>query len=460
MEAGRNWLENLLARNADCAYLRRFGSPRTLDAFREQVPVIHYEDLSEDLQHLQTGAPDVLFMGRPVACEYTSGSSGARKWIVYSAEGLEDFRRNLSPWLANILHRYRIEGGLYFSISPALRAPTQVAGIPLGVPDAACLDAELAACLAARSVAPAELGQIADAETWRRRTLDCLRAARGLEMISVWSPTFLLRLLDDLPEPRTLWPRLKFVSCWTSAASRPYAEALKRRLPPGVVLQGKGLVSTEAVVTTPDARGRPTLVSHGLTEFLDEQDLRLAETLQPGCEYEVVVTTASGLYRYRTGDRVRMRARQRATGRPILEFVGRAATQDLTGEKISERFAVRCLHAALGERSRGFAALVADERLPGYWLFSAEALPDEALAEVEKRLFDNPHYAYARRLGQLRPLAARHWPDVLQALEAAHCQRGGRLGDFKPRALYAWQEIFSQETGSQAHRPAIASAAG
>lgn len=443
MEAGRDWLEKLLARNADCAYLRRFGSPRTLDAFREQIPVVHYEDLSEDWQHLQAGASDVLFMGRPIACEVTSGSSGARKWIVYSADGLEDFRRNLSPWLAGILHRYRIEGGLYFSVSPAFRAPAQVAGIPLGVPDAAYLDAGLAACLAARSVVPADLGQITDVEAWRHRTLACLRAARELEMISVWSPTFLLRLLDDLPEPQTLWPRLKFVSCWTSAASRPYAEALKRRLPPGVVLQGKGLVSTEAVVTTPDARGRPVLVPHGWTEFLDEGGLRLAETLQPGGEYEVVVTTASGLYRYRTGDRVRMRARQRTTGRPVLEFVGRTATQDLTGEKISEHFAGLCLRAQ-GDRLRGFAALVADERLPGYWLLSAEALSGEVLAEVEKRLFDNPHYAYARRLGQLRPLAARHWPDVLQALEAAHCQRGGRLGDFKPRALYTWQDIFQE----------------
>ncbi|MDR3351584.1 MAG: GH3 auxin-responsive promoter family protein, partial [Zoogloeaceae bacterium] len=41
----RRWLETLLARNANSAYLHGFGRPRSLENFRARVPLCRYEDL-------------------------------------------------------------------------------------------------------------------------------------------------------------------------------------------------------------------------------------------------------------------------------------------------------------------------------------------------------------------------------------------------------------------------------
>src|SRR5512134_4126595 len=97
---GSAWLSSLLSRNAHTSYLQRYGSPRSIDEFRERVPVVDYDDLLPWIERIRAGESDVLFAGRPVAFERTSGSSSAAKLIPYSCEGLDDFRSSVSPWLA------------------------------------------------------------------------------------------------------------------------------------------------------------------------------------------------------------------------------------------------------------------------------------------------------------------------------------------------------------------------
>ncbi|MFZ2268286.1 MAG: GH3 auxin-responsive promoter family protein [Azonexus sp.] len=437
------WLEDMLARNAACAYLAACGSPLTLEDFRARVPLCSYEDLTPWLARLQAGEADVLFAGRPVAYERTGGSSGGAKLIPYSARGLADFQAAVVPWLAETVREHGITGSAYFSISPATRPAEDIGGIPLGLPDAAYLGAAAGRVLLAQSAVSPSVAALGDVAEWRRQTLAALRAASDLELISVWSPTFLLRLLDDIADPLACWPRLKLVSCWASSAAVRYAEELQARLP-GVRIQPKGLLSTECVVSVPDAAGRPVLTPHGFYEFARAGQLHLADELTPGETYEVVVTTASGLYRYQTGDQVRYAGRN-VDGRAILEFIGRGAlTSDLVGEKLDEPFVTRCL-ADLP----GFAMLLPDAGQPGYVLVAGQALNASRLAALEAALETNPQYTYARRLGQLAPLRAIHCPDALGRLEQALMARGVRLGDVKPLALRReefWLPLFEEKS--------------
>jgi len=351
------WLPDLLARNAHCAYLRG----RAFD----ELPIVTYDDLVPWIERIVAGESDVLFAGRPVAYERTSGSSGAAKLIPYSAEGLRDFQRSVVPWLAQTVRDYDIRGSAYFALSPAARPPESIGGVPVGLPDGAYLGDVAARVLAEVSAVPIDVAAITDVAKWRDVTLRHLANARDLELISVWSPTFLLRLLDDLDDPVKLWPNLKLVSCWASAASKPFAAELAARLP-HATLQPKGLLSTECVVTTPLG-----ITPHGHFEFDDG---------------EVIATTASGLYRYRTGDILR-----------DGEFAGRKGiVSDLVGEKLTEPFVARCL-----ENVRGY--LFAEGR--GYVVASETTVDLDA---IEQKLCANPHYEYARKLGQLAPLRARH----------------------------------------------------
>ncbi len=356
------WLESVLTQNAGTAYLEHYGSPRTLAEFRGRVPLTGYDDLLPWLDRIRAGESDVLFAGRPVAFERTSGSAGPSKLIPYSAEGLHDVQRSVLPWLAGVVKTNGITGRAYFSISPATRSAEVIETVPVGLPDGAYLGEVGASVLAQVTAVPLAVASIVNIGQWRAETLRHLASARDLELISVWSPTFLLALLDHLPSPQRLWPRLKVVSCWASGASRRFANELAARLPQAY-LQPKGLLTTEAVVTVPDDAGRPALTPRGFFEFQRDGELLLAHELNEGDVYEVVITTASGLYRYRTGDLVRYDGHF-PSSRPILEFVGRGElVSDLVGEKLTEPFVAACL-----ESVPGFRMLVPDSQENGYVL--------------------------------------------------------------------------------------------
>jgi len=332
------------------------------------------------------------------------------------------------PWLDTVVKTHGITGRAYFSISPATRRPERIGDIPVGLPDGAYLGDIAGAVLAEMTAVPFSVAAIDDVALWRSETIRHLAAARDLELISVWSPTFFLSLLDQVDNPHLLWPRLKVVSCWASAASKPFAEALAARLPQAH-LQPKGLLSTETVVTVPDIDDRPVLTEHGFFEFERDGRLSLHNELAEGPLYEVIATTASGLYRYRTGDLVRYEGRS-ITGRPILEFAGRGnAVSDLVGEKLTEPFVAACL-----EDVPGFRLLVPASESNGYVLL-AEADAAISIDDVERRLCGNPQYAYARRLGQLAALRLMPVSRLYDRYARIHAEQGVRLGDVKPAAL-------------------------
>jgi hypothetical protein len=383
------WIDELLARNAQTAYLRQYGSPRTLS----DLPIVTYDDLAPWIERICAGEPDVLFAGRPVAYERTSGSSGGAKLIPFSAEGLQDIQRAVSPWVSRILNG--ITGSVYLAISPATRQQEFINGIPVGLPDSAYVGVPF------RSAVPFEIASIADVAQWRAETVRHLQAARDLELISVWSPTFLLRLLDEADFD---WPDLKVISCWASGTSKPFAAELAKRFPHARI-EPKGLMSTECIVTLPGEGINP----YGFFEFEPVED----------DVYEVIATTASGLYRYRTGDLVR---------RNSLEFLGRRGiVSDLAGEKLTEAFVAKCV-----EQVPGFRFLAPDSN--GYVLVTETGVPVN-LESVETRLCENSQYAYALKLGQLRPLRLTQLRNLYDRYTQSQLARGARLGDITPAVL-------------------------
>jgi GH3 auxin-responsive promoter len=313
-----------------------------------------------------------------------------------------------------------------------------------------------------------------------------LLRCRELRLISIWHPSFLTLLFDALPsywvellseiagdrndsrmslarrakelreadpnQPGKLWPNLRVISCWGDGHAE-IAVACLKRLFPGISVQRKGLLSTEAVVTIPFAGQQVLAVASHFFEFLDgEGRIHLAHDLQQGEEYEVIVTTGSGLYRYRLQDRVRVTGFLQNV--PSLRFLGRTGNvSDRFGEKLSEAF-VTCviqeLIANLPSPPR-FALLAPDESQSGlrYTLFlegGGEAHP-EIVTRLDTLLRQNPHYALSRDLGQLQPpglfLISACGYETFAARESS---KGKRLGDIKPSSLSietSWSQRFA-----------------
>ncbi len=227
-----------------------------------------------------------------------------------------------------------------------------------------------------------------------------------------------------------LWPRLGLISCWADGHARSQLAGLRRWFPQ-VLLQPKGLLATESFVSLP-FQGKKVLAttSHYLEFETDNNDLLRVEQLREGDQAAVVVTTGGGLIRYRLGDRIVVTDFLGKT--PCIDFLGRQnVVSDLCGEKLSEAF-VSVIFEDLA--ADGFSLLAPDSA--GYTLYSSSDIDADAF---ERRLAENPQYAWAVQIGQLRPVRLVRVSDQAAAVYLdVRRSRGQKLGDIKPAALDTW----------------------
>jgi len=432
----------------------RFSDIRDEQDFRQAVPFHTYEDFAPYIERMAAGEDAQLTSEAPIAFERTGGSISGPKLIPYTPRGLRAIQRAVHAWLEDLLmHRPGIEKGrVYWSISPATRQTELTAsGLPIGLPsDAAYFGESLETPLSSLMAVAPEVGRIPSIEAWRAATLDALRGADDLTLISVWSPTFLLDLLENLPgDPTALWPLLDTISCWTSASAAPFARRLQS-LFPGVQIQGKGLLATEGVITIPlcDQPYPALAVESGYYEFIDDAGTSCVCTeVITGAEYEVVLTTHSGLYRYRLGDRVRIRGWIGEA--PALEFIGRGAScSDLCGEKLGEPF----VNAQL-ESIEGFRLLAPAPNPPLRYILYLDAGEhgEDSARDLARRLDEglraNPQYEYAARLGQLAPVDSVRVHRPLERYHRYLSGKGQRLGDIKAPGFSSaseWWRVFHE----------------
>ncbi len=263
----------------------------------------------------------------------------------------------------------------------------------------------------------------------------------------------------DPNHPAAIWPGLRLISCWADGHAEMYLSAL-RTFFPGVRIQPKGLIATEGIVTFPLGAARPLAVTSHFFEFLgDGGTVYLAEELEVGAEYSVVLTTGGGLYRYRLGDRVRVTGRLEKT--PSLIFVGReGGISDRFGEKLSEGFVASVLRDLFGRHGlRPAFALLAPNTDGSRWWYSLfvelpQSPPDTLAEELERALRENPHYRYCVDLGQLEPATVCPTPpNAFERYVDDLARRGRRPGDIKPSPLATEPVNLTDSPGAHQRRP-------
>jgi hypothetical protein len=510
-EAQATLLDWLLRANASSAYGREFGFSRLRSAreFQSAVPIAGYDELRPWIERIKAGEQGVLTEEPVLMLEKTSGSSTAAKYIPYTSSLRKEFQRAVGAWMFDLYtHNPTLaHGTAYWAITPLAREPEVTAGgLRVGFEnDTEYLGAAERFLLRQILAVPEEVARIPDLDIALYVTLRFRVQSPSLRFISVWAPSFLMILMDHLqiqaeqlladlhdgalrppgilpeasasllqsklrPEPararqlerarqeigslraQDVWPNLRVISCWTDASSRTAVPAL-RELFPGVLIQGKGLLATEGVVSVP-------LVEHGACmaaatshfyEFIEQPGgrPRLLHELEANHEYSVLLTTGGGLYRYRLDDRVRVTGFARNT--PLLEFLGKEdGVSDLCGEKLSPAFVGSVLQELSVERaySSDFAMLAPSqgESLRYVLFLQGAASQGDLAAQLDKKLMQNPHYAYCRRLGQLAP------PRIFQVTSDAdesylRCcvAMGQRAGAVKAVALHrmtGWECCF------------------
>ena len=476
----RRMLRGILRKNQASAFGRRhgFSAIRTVRDYQSRVPLSDYNDYRAGVARIAEGDKGVLTCERVRLFEPTSGSSSPAKWIPYTASLQREFQRGIRAWVADMfLHDADLlHGAAYWSVSPAqVCEEVTPSGIPVGFAD----DSEYVSGLQQRLVqsvmaVPSSVRHSRTMAAFWYTTLSHLIRRRDLRVISVWNPSFLTQLADQLsvhgdrllaeqPQLRPalraamaaerhtlLWPRLKVISCWADGNSGPAARKLSALFPQARI-RAKGLIATEGFISLPweECEGAVLAVRSHFLEFLPADSIgrpdatrpHLAHELEPGQAYSVVLTTGGGLYRYHLGDVVMVVGHQHDC--PIVRFAGRKDVADWCGEKLHEVQAARIIESAFTARrlTPSFAMLACDTsgEVPNYVLYVEAAASEDDLAgigaSIERALEENFHYRYARRLGQLGPLRVFAARNAEASYLAACMARGQRAGDVKCLAL-------------------------
>jgi hypothetical protein len=425
-----------------------------------KMPIVTYDDLrpwiDQESQIAKLTPEPILFHER------TSGSRGAAKWIPYTKSLRRSFSQMFCIWAEDLLaHGPKFTTGkVYFCVSPRLKGADE-GGIQ---DDSDYLDSWLSKLLSPFLVTVPNARSLYEPNEFKWQLCLRLLQEEKLEIISIWSPSFLKVMLDFIVDHhldlqtelrgrialdrlallssptidwQKLWPHLKLISCWDSGNAAGQAAYL-RSLFPNVLVQGKGLLATEAPMTIPliVAKGHVPVLDEVFFEFETPEGkiLRLHE-LAIDAEYQVIISQKGGLYRYRMGDRVKVTHYYKQT--PCLEFLGReVGISDLVGEKLNQDF-VRDVLQQL-DLSDSFCQTLVPVSHPAHYvlLLDASSIAPEMIAETLDRLLcQSPQYQHARSLGQLQSTQVCIAADMIEKITQLRMRSGARWGDVKQEIL-------------------------
>lgn len=478
------------------------------------LPITNYEDYRSAIDATMRGKEHILTNDPVKILQPTSGTSSSPKFIPYTQSSAKEFQSALDAWIADIfMQRPRIFlGSQYWLISPSTPPKVSPNGtIPIGfLDDVAYFGKHRRWILESVMAVPSVIRRIPDIETNMYVTLLFLLRARDLTLISVWHPSYLTillntlvnawpRLLTDLenggvdsishiapsvrkdlnsqlkPAParaaelkllkppannlfKELWPDLQVVSCWCEGSVQAEIDELRKCFP-AVLIQAKGLLATEGVVSIPMGQSQQhvcAITSHVLELQDNDGSIHPMWDLKRGHEYQVILTTGAGLYRYQLKDRVEVTGFYR--GAPCLRFLGRTGVlSDCVGEKLHLEH-VEAILADIARqyfRQPRFAMLIpsVEGKHRRYNLLiedTSEALDLYAIGSfLETKLSCNYYYAHARELGQLQKVTVTLiQPGAQNRFRNRMIQEGAIAGTVKFPALCTVPNVERCLTGT------------
>ncbi len=505
-------LLNYIEKNIDTLFgkVHNFKEIKSLKDFKKFVPVRDYKGFLEYTEKIKKGERNVLTSEKVLFLHPTGGTTGT-KLIPYTKTLRKEFQRALSPWFYDVFTNFPDikKGKTYWVITPAGKKLEKFADskVKVGFAEDNEYFGLKGKILSFIQAVPFNVSKIENIDVFKFLTSLFLVKEKNITWISLWSPTFLEIIIDEINKNiefiikslfegkiclpsypgynipdvnfrgdrkrakevekifkfdekekfKELWQNLRFISMWMSAESFYPAQRLKKIFP-DTYFQPKGLLLTEGIVSFPleAAEGCVPAYSSHFFEFISENEneiLNLWE-LEEGGIYGVIITTGGGLYRYDTGDMLRVKGFYKNL--PVLEFIGRKGNfSDLVGEKLSGDFVNKCIKKALDKIPLSFRFLMMSpeeiENKYMYVLFVDSEEDDDKVKrfsmELEERLKENFYYKKAVEMGQLEQMKIFKVKDGLKTYLTECMKKGQRLGDIKPVIFNknkGWIKVFGE----------------
>jgi hypothetical protein len=375
-----------------------FSDIRTHADYKERVPVMDYEAHRPYIERHQKGEADVLFPGRPLMYNCSSGTTSKPKLIPVTPYNFEHSIKGRSKlWLYGIMRHFPgiYDGKALGVVSPATEGTVED-GTPYGS-ISGLIRSNLPPFIAQTNTAPYSAMLISDFPS-KTYTICRFGLACDVTIIITGNPATVINVarraderkediirdirdgtlkadLDIDPEirkelegrlepaparaaelqrlaesgdrlrPADYWPNLKLIHTWTHGNTGLMVPKLKQWFREETPVLDFGYVSSEILSTDlilPENGGSVLAVQTGfyeLSPFEDEDkpDKRflMAHQLELGKRYYVYITTFSGLYRYDMNDVVEVLGFFNKA--PVIKFLfkGKGIT-NMQGEKLSE----------------------------------------------------------------------------------------------------------------------------
>lgn len=386
---------------------RHLSSRMSLSEFRSAVPVADYELVRPYVQRVAAGEHQALLgtSNRLQMFAVTSGTTSESKLIPVTDRFLHDYRRGWQMWgIGTYSEHARLQKLNIVQISSSHRRYTTPGGTPCGN-ISGLVAAMQNSIVRTLYTIPSAVAEIGNAEAKRYAILRMALADPYVGMLITANPSTLLQLLDhanqhaealirdirdgglsgcEVPEsvrglmkkrlranrararilegivhehggfrPRSCWPMLGVLGVWCGGSAAAYIPRLKHEFD-HVPVRDHGLHASEGRMTLPLEDNSSAGILEIQTHFFEFIPVGESESSQPivleaheleeGCEYFILLTTSSGLYRYNIHDVVRCVGFFGST--PILEFRHKGAhISSITGEKIAESQVVESVRA-------------------------------------------------------------------------------------------------------------------
>lgn len=439
----------LIESGRDTVYggMHGFKGLRHYEDFRKTVPVVEYEDLKPWIEKTIRGEQMQLWPGEITWFAKSSGTTGnSAKYIPISYESLEEThfkggRDMVTLYAANQSETKAFQGKALLiggSYKPNPENPNSFSG-------------DLSAVLWSHLPSWANLRStpepsIAFMDSWEEKLVPMIQSTVREDVTTITGvPTWVIVLFERMLEMtgkqhiQEIWPNLE-VFFHGGVNFQPYRDQFKRFLP-GNMHYLETYNASEGFFGLQFDMGTPKftlLTHHGIFyEFQPAADkdapcVPLWEA-KPNVDYAMIITTNSGLWRYRIGDTIRFSSVQpfefTITGR-TKSFIN-AFGEELVIENADTAVIAACAQTGATLHDYTAAPVYMDHGTGGHeWLFEFATPPQnltrftEILDEELKKC--NGDYA-AKRKGDL----AMHMPivrSVPQGIFQAWLKSKGKLG--------------------------------
>lgn len=398
----QEWFKTLLTRARDTEWGKKYDykSIRTLDQYRERVPISTYEDLKPFIDRTRLGEQNVLW---PSDIKWYAKSSGTTsdksKFIPVSKHAIEECHYKGGKDLLSLYVNSHPESLLFDGKSIAMGGSRSISEVN----NEAYYEGDLSAILIQNLPFWVEMQRTPDIsitlmDEWEAKIEKMAQITRQHNVTAVagvpsWSMVLMKRILEISAKKsiREVWPNFE-VFFWGGVNFEPYRQQFNQLIGDDEVNYWQTYNASEGFFGIQDRSGADDLLlmlDYGVFyEFLplDELGREKPKTIslnevELNVNYALIISTNAGLWRYMIGDTVRFTSlapyRIQVSGR-TKNFIN-AVGEEVIIDNADKAIAIACskCNCIVNEYTAGPVYSLDKNRASHEWIFEFEREPKD-----------------------------------------------------------------------------------